>query len=90
MYKRCAVVFNLDNPSHLELYLWCMEQSTNFSEYVRSLLHLQKELRRLPVGAGSIAPLSSFHQESNDSRGDSIDDNASIMVSDEEAMGDFI
>lgn len=37
-YKRCGVVFNLENPSHSELYDWCCKQTTNFSDFVRTLL----------------------------------------------------
>lgn len=37
-YRRCPVVFNLNNKMHLELYNWCLEQSTNFSSFVRSIL----------------------------------------------------
>ena len=37
-YKRCSVVFNLDNPSHKELYEWCMSTSSNFSDFSRSVL----------------------------------------------------
>lgn len=43
MYKRCTVVFNLDNPLHQELYDWCTSQSTNFSDFTRTILHLYKQ-----------------------------------------------
>lgn len=42
-YKRCAVVFNLENPLHADLYAWCMEQSTNFSDLARSVLFAYRE-----------------------------------------------
>jgi len=42
-YKRCPVVFNMDNPMHLELYQWCMDQTTNFSDFVRSVLFAYKQ-----------------------------------------------
>lgn len=37
-YKRPAVIFNLDNPSHKELYKWCINQTSNFSDFVRTIL----------------------------------------------------
>lgn len=37
-YKRCAVVFNLDNPMQSDLYEWCIENSTNFSDFARSII----------------------------------------------------
>lgn len=50
-FKRCTVVFNLDNPTHLELYSWCMRRTTNFSDFVRALLFTYKQMQTA-VGSG--------------------------------------
>jgi hypothetical protein len=47
-YKRMHIVFNLDNPHQKELYEWCMNQSTNFSGFARSIIFAYKE-RTLPT-----------------------------------------
>lgn len=44
-YKRCPVVFNLSNPMQEELYTWCASQSTNFSDFVRTVLFNYKQRR---------------------------------------------
>lgn len=44
-YKRPAVVFNLNNPMQKELYEWCMEQSSNFSDFARTVLFLYKQTK---------------------------------------------
>lgn len=41
-YKRCQVVFNLDNTAHKDLYEWCGKQSNNFSEFTRTVLFLYR------------------------------------------------
>lgn len=42
-YKRPAVVFNLENPMQRDLYDWCMEQSSNFSDFARTVLFSFKQ-----------------------------------------------
>lgn len=44
-YKRPAVVFNLDNPSHKDLYDWCTGQSRNFSDFARTILFHYKQVK---------------------------------------------
>ena len=53
-YKRCGVVFNMKNPAHAELYHWCCSQTSNFSDFARSILfHYMRH------GASSIAAVGS-------------------------------
>jgi hypothetical protein len=42
-YKRCPVVFNLENQMHIDLYEWCMLSSTNFSDFARTVLFAYKQ-----------------------------------------------
>jgi hypothetical protein len=42
-YKRCSVVFNLNNPMQSDLYDWCLENSTNFSDFARSIIFAYKQ-----------------------------------------------
>lgn len=55
-FKRCPVVFNMDNQAHRELYDWCMLATTNFSEFTRTLLSIHKSssgssvVSNLPMG----------------------------------------
>lgn len=49
-FKRCPIVFNLDNPSHYELYTWCLSKTNNFSDFARSLLFVYKESKEGEIG----------------------------------------
>lgn len=42
-YKRCPIVFNMDNPMQSDLYHWCMSQTTNFSDFTRSILFAYRQ-----------------------------------------------
>jgi hypothetical protein len=42
-YKRCPVVFNLENHMQNDLYEWCMSSSTNFSDFARTVLFAYKQ-----------------------------------------------
>jgi hypothetical protein len=45
-YKRCPIVFNLDNPAQSDLYDWCMQSTSNFSDFARTVLFAYRESKR--------------------------------------------
>lgn len=64
-YKRCPVVFNLDNPAQNELYEWCMDNSSNFSDFARSILFAYRESKR----SGGVATISSVVSNQQSAKG---------------------
>lgn len=64
-YKRCSVVFNLGNPLHKSLYDWCNEQSTNFSDFARTVLFMYMNSQTLNSVNSSLKSDSSFCSLSN-------------------------
>ena len=91
-YKRCGVVFNLENQSHADLYNWCCEQSSNFSDFARTLLFAYRESKISQAVARSHSPESISNQYDSGGVSFSIFDNYSLQnqaeeeITDEDAM----
>lgn len=66
-YARPNVVFNLSNPHHKELYDWVMRETTNFSDYVRAMLAVQKQSRTKGISYSEVVKEKEIPEEYSDS-----------------------
>lgn len=89
-YKRCTVVFNLDNPLHKELFDWCNDVSFNFSDLARTVLFNYKQSRENKSVQPHVKTFNPVHQQEKEIEIDGITIKSPSLslskVTDKEAM----